>query len=445
MAVSSSGAPPMWVIFLLLVVVQVGFGGYSIVLQAFAKNEKADSLVFSMLRDAFCAPVLIVAATIVEKGLKSFKLSELPFFFLLGLTGMFGNQLGFIEGLYFSSPDVASIFQPLIPVFTAFFAFLICMERLPSGSRWYQWFKVLGIVLGAGGAIVMTLAKSNGSSIDIKAMQACNSTADAINTTTWTSGKCEPTSDIGHVLNMTEGAYAMVTCNGSMVHWESYADKSCQKLTRMYNLNQSTCHNYNDHYVTITCPSNESKNKIVGIIFLIINCSSMAFYVLLQKRYIFDGTGSLSRWSQYPVHVTAWSYLFGAICMALAAAVRYMINGDKSVFIIKPATFGGLAYAVLVSSALCYGLITYCNKHVSSLVVTASWPLQVFVTVILSWLVFNIKLVSLEYVGMALIMLGMFCVAFGNFKEQKAKPDFDFEGRQKLLVNERGKDYTWEN
>ena len=79
------------------------------------------------------------------------------------------------------------------------------------------------------------------------------------------------------------------------------------------------------------------------------------------------------------------SYLFGAISMATATLIRYLINRDTSVFIIKTATFGGLAYAVLVSSALCYGLITYCNKHVSSLVVTASWPLQVSLRVP-SWL-----------------------------------------------------------
>ena len=94
MAADGSTAPPMWVIFLLLVIVQIGFGGYSIVLQvsmlssynerrdvtlfpclfqAFAKNEKADSLVFSMLRDVLCAPVLIITAMIVERGLKMFK------------------------------------------------------------------------------------------------------------------------------------------------------------------------------------------------------------------------------------------------------------------------------------------------------------------------------------------------------------------------------------
>ena len=36
--------------------------------------------------------------------------------------------------------------------------------------------------------------------------------------------------------------------------------------------------------------------------------------------------------------------------MALATAIRYGVNRDTSVFIIKTKTFGGLAYAVLVSS-----------------------------------------------------------------------------------------------
>lgn len=72
-----------------------------------------------------------------------------------------------------------------------------------------------------------------------------------------------------------------------------------------------------------------------------------------------------------------FSYVFGALCMAIAAGIRFAMDGNTKVFIIPEETYGGLAYAVLVSSALCYGLITFCNKHVSSLVVTASWPVQV--------------------------------------------------------------------
>ena len=62
-------------------------------LQAFAKDAHADSLVFSMLRDAFCAPVLFLAALAFERTLVLPKLRELPFLFVLGLLGMFGNQV----------------------------------------------------------------------------------------------------------------------------------------------------------------------------------------------------------------------------------------------------------------------------------------------------------------------------------------------------------------
>lgn len=63
--------------------------------------------------------------------------------------------------------------------------------------------------------------------------------------------------------------------------------------------------------------------------------------------------------------------------MAGTAAVRYAIYMDSHVFIVPTETFAGLAYAVFVSSALAYGLISFCNKYVSSLVVTSFWPLQV--------------------------------------------------------------------
>ena len=58
--------------------------------------------------------------------------------------------------------------------------------------------------------------------------------------------------------------------------------------------------------------------------------------------------------------------------------------------------------------------------------------MQVFVTVILSYFVFHDQLAMLEYIGMALIMLGMFAVSFGNFKETKAKARPD---SHQLLIN----------
>ena len=72
------------------------------------------------------------------------------------------------QGLFYSGPDIASIFQPLIPVFTALLAFLLCMEKLPGAGRHYQWFKLLGIALGAGGAILMTVVRSSSSASEVR-------------------------------------------------------------------------------------------------------------------------------------------------------------------------------------------------------------------------------------------------------------------------------------
>lgn len=72
---------------------------------------------------------------------------------LLGLAGMFGNQVShagewrlytkvrltiyfsqllYILGVYWAGPDIASAFQPIIPVWTTILAILTCTEKVPS-------------------------------------------------------------------------------------------------------------------------------------------------------------------------------------------------------------------------------------------------------------------------------------------------------------------------
>lgn len=449
----AAGGPPLWLILACLVIVQVGFSGYSIVLQAFAKNAGADSLVFSMFRDAFCAPVLFVAAVIIERGVHMPRLVEIPFFALLGLFGMFGNQYGFIQGLFYSGPDIASIFQPLIPVFTALLAFLLCMEKLPGAGRHYQWFKLLGIALGAGGAILMTVVRSSSSAseVNLSMFGSGNCSSPAANKTTYALSDCVALADTPFELYYappTPGVYAQFKCNSNDSNalvsvCSTSACDDCGDFATLapadtcVALGQNTPGSFDVQCVA----SDEAKNKVLGIIFLVINCGSMAVYVLLQKRFVFDKSPErkldpldLGRWTAYPITVTSYSYFFGAMFMAATAGIRYAINGDSSVFVIPKATFGGLAYAVFVSSALCYGLITWCNKYVSAIVVTSFWPLQVFVTVILAYLVFGDKLVALEYVGMVLILFGMGSVTFGNHREQKALKSTEDE--RKLLLND---------
>lgn len=131
--------------------VQMAFGSYGVILKVFAQAAEINPLIFSMLRDILATPVLLLAAFFIEpnysvvsiesasedenvrrKCVRVPKSGELLLFALLGLTGMFGNQLLFIQGVYFTNPSIASMFQPLIPILVALLASLTCTDPFPS-------------------------------------------------------------------------------------------------------------------------------------------------------------------------------------------------------------------------------------------------------------------------------------------------------------------------
>jgi hypothetical protein len=74
---------------LALVVVQVGFGGYGVIVKkfAFAPHNKANPLIFCFIRDGICWPVLMLCALVAERKLNVPHLRELPLFFVMGLFG----------------------------------------------------------------------------------------------------------------------------------------------------------------------------------------------------------------------------------------------------------------------------------------------------------------------------------------------------------------------
>ena len=78
-----------------------------------------------------------------------------------------------------------------------------------------------------------------------------------------------------------------------------------------------------------------------------------------------------------------------------------------------------IAYATLISSALCYGLITWTNKHLSASIVTAFWPVQVLVTVILSLVVLHQPISGKQAIAGALIVLGLLLICYASYEEDR--------------------------
>ena len=133
-----------WRVHLVLLFVQVAFGGFHVIGKAVLSH--LDPLAVAGIRVIGATPLLFLMAWWLERALPT--LRDLPTLAVLGLLGVFLNQILFIIGLQYTTATNAGILMPSIPVFTAAIAALFGVERLDKGQA-------VGIALAVAGAMVM--------------------------------------------------------------------------------------------------------------------------------------------------------------------------------------------------------------------------------------------------------------------------------------------------
>uniref|UniRef100_A0A7M5V6G7 EamA domain-containing protein n=1 Tax=Clytia hemisphaerica TaxID=252671 RepID=A0A7M5V6G7_9CNID len=319
---------------LALVILQAGFGAYGVIYTKLAKGTEVEPLIFCFYRDGGCAPVLFLLSYFLEKRLLVPQVSDLGLFVAMGGIGMFGGQLFYIIGLINTTPDTASMFQPLTAVLCTIVAILMKVEKVPKLSERTGLAKVVGICLATLGALIMTYSKNS-----------------------------------------------------------KHSDVSKDEKSKI------------------------GEPNLFGILCLLGNITTSSVWVVMQKKYIFNNPES--RWRQFPINVTAWSYFFGALWMALAST--YYINDHDKFHIRSKNVLYCLIYAIFVTSALCYGLITWCNMQVNASFVTASWPLQVVFCLTLSYIFLGETLTVVEVFSGLLIICALMAVTWSNYNERKPR------------------------
>lgn len=141
---SSQAAPVAWRVHAGLLFVQLTFGGFHVVAKAVLAY--LHPLALAGLRVLVATPLLLLLAWRHDRILP--RRCDLPWLALLGLLGVFSNQLLFILGLRLTTATSAALLMPSIPVFAAAVAIVGRVERASAG-------RLLGIALSVFGALVM--------------------------------------------------------------------------------------------------------------------------------------------------------------------------------------------------------------------------------------------------------------------------------------------------
>lgn len=143
---------------LLMVLVQVIFAGVN-VMYKLAANDGMNLRIIIAYRFMFATAITVPIALILER--KSLREINRMILFQAFLCGLLGGSLGqnlYLQSLVFTSTTLASAMVNLIPAITYILAICFKMEKLALGTVAGK-AKVLGTLIGIGGAMVCTFYK----------------------------------------------------------------------------------------------------------------------------------------------------------------------------------------------------------------------------------------------------------------------------------------------
>ena len=343
----------------IMILVQLAFAGWH-VLGKVALNTGVSPLFFALIREAGASLVLLLLAAIFDPKPKYPSKQEMKVFFILGVL-IFINIVGFILALNLVTPITAAIYQPLIPVWTAFWAVLFKVE--PANP-----YMITGIAISVSGAVVAAMSESH------------------------------PSNDQG------TGEMAMDILENADLEETSSLISPDIEIVEMDILKQEQ-----SFYERM------AENSLLGHGILLVQTLALGTLYLVQKKIVHEFPSLTS---------TAWYYSIGSFltvvtCVGYFQSIEGIIH--EFTYLSNTHVLVAFLYAVVVGTAFTYGGSTWANQRLHASVVSLYTVLQSPFTLLLSVLALGTKPEVQDILSMIAIIFGMSLVVLSKRGEDKVK------------------------
>lgn len=179
--------------------------------------------------------------------------------------------------------------------------------------------------------------------------------------------------------------------------------------------------------IQIETVSFTSQNSL-GILFQMLATGSYVIYLILLKPVL----------NSYPFTIlTFWNFFFGLL-YTLPLLLPYSLISPSFTEIEDPIAYGGLLYGGLVASGLAYSLLTFANKRIQPVVVSAYSMMHPPVTAFLSYLMLDESLTLRTGIGSCVTIIGLAALAYAKHKDAQQRAEKQREMEKEEEAKARG-------
>lgn len=156
--------------------------------------------------------------------------------------------------------------------------------------------------------------------------------------------------------------------------------------------------------------ASDSMSNTIGLLYMMMNLTSIGLYLTHSKDVLK---------TYEPVFVTSMTYSFAALFILAATLLKVGFNSNAWLLGGSTKAWYGLVYAVALTTALNYSILSWANKQSSPVITSCSASLQPLSAALLSMILLGVGFSAGQMMGATLIIAGLLIMVRGQLQEEQ--------------------------